>query len=239
MEQWDQQPGEPGPAYQAFVVYRDLGVARSLDAAYRKSHEAQRGRDGGADAPSGKRASGRWRTWCQAYRWAERAGAWDGRLATVAQQATEKMVATVATERTALLLEQERREHHVAGLIYGKIVEMCETGLTKRKVAKNDKGEITVIEPVKWGFSTVARLADAMSRMGRAGLNMPLKVQQDAVAEAPYFDTSGEMEAALGPGQVPAMPADVAVKPELAIAQDAAGLGLKQPKKARPPGDHH
>jgi hypothetical protein len=36
---WDQQPGEPNSDYAKFLVYRNLGTARSLDRAYRQ-HKA-------------------------------------------------------------------------------------------------------------------------------------------------------------------------------------------------------
>ena len=66
---WDQLPGEPPEAYARFLIYRNLGPARSLDAAYAASNVTKRKR---SDA-----ASGQWREDSAAYGWGERAARWD------------------------------------------------------------------------------------------------------------------------------------------------------------------
>jgi len=58
---WEQMPGESGPAYAAFVAYRDLGPSRTFKA--------------GADQ-AGKHES-LMRRWATRNRWRERAWAWD------------------------------------------------------------------------------------------------------------------------------------------------------------------
>jgi hypothetical protein len=62
---WDQQPGEPDASYARFLVYRNLGMGRSIDAA--------------AKAVTGgkKRAGGNWWAEAAARRWHARAEAWD------------------------------------------------------------------------------------------------------------------------------------------------------------------
>lgn len=58
---WEQMPGESGPAYAAFVPYRDLGAERSFVGAARLAgrHESLT------------------RRWATRHRWRERAWAWD------------------------------------------------------------------------------------------------------------------------------------------------------------------
>lgn len=63
---WEQLPNESDKAYNAFLVYRDIGRTRSLPAAYRKHS--------GKDA---KQANGQWNLWSDRFNWRERARAWD------------------------------------------------------------------------------------------------------------------------------------------------------------------
>lgn len=69
---WEQVDGEPNEAYARFLVYRNLGPSRSLDAAYLVH--------GGGAAKRGKpqqRASGQWMHDSSKFNWVERATAWD------------------------------------------------------------------------------------------------------------------------------------------------------------------
>lgn len=62
---WERQPKETEAAYVAFCAYRDLGVDRSLSAAY---------------SDAGKRAPGQWAKWSSANIWVARAEAYDDYL---------------------------------------------------------------------------------------------------------------------------------------------------------------
>jgi hypothetical protein len=68
---WDQQPDEPDAAYARFLLYRNLGPSRSIDAAYRLLHPTKNGEKGR------RNAHGSWHQEGQAFRWTERASAWD------------------------------------------------------------------------------------------------------------------------------------------------------------------
>lgn len=237
-ETWDQQTGESGEAFAAFKAFRDLGPARTLAEAYRSSRPGKGPQQAHAGPTKKPGTPGTWKTWAIKYRWKERAAAFDARGAQVQQAAAEKVIAAVAADRAAMMLEQERREHQLAGLIHGKLLEMLEQGLVKRKVVKTDDGKtITITEPAKWDFGTAAKLAQVFTALGRVSLNMPVKVDpKESGGEPPYFETSGEQESALPAGAVPDMPAESAAKPELGVsAIGPAGEGLKQPQKARPP----
>jgi hypothetical protein len=75
---WEQQPGESARAFGAFCVYRDLGPRRTLRAAaaayYRRT-------SGTLERQVDK--------WSSAFRWIERASAWDRHLDDEARQAQE------------------------------------------------------------------------------------------------------------------------------------------------------
>lgn len=74
---WEQQPGETSRAFAAFVIYRDMGIGRSLDAAYKESVE--RGAKGCREGAI-IRLPGRWKKWCGDHRWVERVQAYDAYL---------------------------------------------------------------------------------------------------------------------------------------------------------------
>jgi hypothetical protein len=64
---WEQQPDESQEAYARFLIYRNLGVARSLNKAY----QIVPGRTGK------EKANGQWHEDCVKYNWVARASAWD------------------------------------------------------------------------------------------------------------------------------------------------------------------
>lgn len=80
-----QQPGESGPAYAAFLTYRDLpvtGRGRTINAAWQ--------------AHSGHKtvAPGYFRGWARTWLWIERASVWDAEATRLELQATAKQRAT-------------------------------------------------------------------------------------------------------------------------------------------------
>jgi hypothetical protein len=77
---WEQQPGESARAFGAFCAYRDLGPRRSLRAA--------------AAAFYGRASTARERQldkWSHAFRWVERANAWDRHLDAEARRIQEEV----------------------------------------------------------------------------------------------------------------------------------------------------
>lgn len=66
---WEQLPNEPPEAYARFLVYRNLGPARTLDAAYTTANVGNRRKS--------SERSGTWQDNSTAYNWRERAARWD------------------------------------------------------------------------------------------------------------------------------------------------------------------
>lgn len=66
---WEQLDNEPDEAYVRFLVYRNLGPARTLDLAYAAANVNKRKRSASA--------SGQWREDSTTYHWRERAARWD------------------------------------------------------------------------------------------------------------------------------------------------------------------
>lgn len=86
---WERQDGESSRAYQAFVVYRDLGPERSIDKAIAAAGKARGNR-------------GHWQRWSSAFRWVDRAAAWDDEQDRIKRAAQAQAVVEMA-ERHALI----------------------------------------------------------------------------------------------------------------------------------------
>src|SRR5262249_47260322 len=92
---WEQQVGESVRAFGAFCAYRDLGPQRTLRAAAQKFY--------GRAAASLERQADKW---SRAFRWLERASAWDRHLDAevrrVQEEARREMVERHVKEARAL-----------------------------------------------------------------------------------------------------------------------------------------
>jgi hypothetical protein len=89
IEPWERWPRESDAAYSAFVIYRDLGSQRSLDAASTRYHARNQP---ASDRPpdhrrKNKKCSGQIRTWADRWDWRARAAAWDAEQDRQARQA--------------------------------------------------------------------------------------------------------------------------------------------------------
>jgi hypothetical protein len=101
---WERQPGESTQAFAAFVIYRDLGAARSLRASYAR----QKGVEDGPEL----RANGRLYAWSADHNWVERAAAWDAEQDRIRRQAHQEEVAAMS-----------RRHVQVARLFQNQVVK--------------------------------------------------------------------------------------------------------------------
>jgi prefoldin subunit 5 len=97
-ESWERKPGETGPAYRAFCVYRDLGPSRTALLAYRQA----KGKAEAIQLP------GTWTAWSAENHWRERATAYDEHLEKAARLKTERD--TVARRLAMLKRHQQAGE---------------------------------------------------------------------------------------------------------------------------------
>ncbi len=93
MKPWEKRKGESARAYQAFLLYRDLGQDRSLIASYR----TWTGRAQVKDFP------GYWRGWAAKHEWAFRADQWDAELIRLADHELRRRVGAKASQYGALI----------------------------------------------------------------------------------------------------------------------------------------
>jgi hypothetical protein len=73
---WNRRPDEPDAAYVRFLIYRNLGPVRSLEAAYRKFME-DLGEIDAAKSCESLPVSGQWFKDSRSFDWVRRARAWD------------------------------------------------------------------------------------------------------------------------------------------------------------------
>jgi hypothetical protein len=94
-ELWDQRQGESDSAYSRYLVYRNLGPARSLTRAYAVYL--------GQAAQGGEPllAPGAWKKDCARWKWVERAATWD--VATLSEAGAQAVAAFVALIREVSL----------------------------------------------------------------------------------------------------------------------------------------
>lgn len=101
---WDQLPGEPPEAYARFLIYRNLGPARSLDAAYKIANVGKRRKS--------SERSGTWQENATAHRWRERAARWDvAQLSVVVPEATGLIFQSIAEYAKIILEALQERKH--------------------------------------------------------------------------------------------------------------------------------
>lgn len=97
---WDRQPNESGPAFEAFVIYRDMGPARSLTKVVERLHKSQTLLGG----------------WSRTQDWVERARLWDVYVDQLAQDAIVSEV-----------IDMRRRHAAVSKLGIQKVFEKFKT----------------------------------------------------------------------------------------------------------------
>ncbi len=100
---WAQLPHEPPEAYARFLIYRNLGPARSLDAAYQVASAGKRRKS--------LSASGQWLDDSSAYNWRQRAARWDvAQLSVVVPEATGLIFQAIAEYAKIVLEELQARK---------------------------------------------------------------------------------------------------------------------------------
>ena len=206
---WTRRPGETATAYACFCTYRDLGPARSLDAACHQSLGPQKGHK----RATRKRAPGYWRRWYRNNDWRSRAEAFDAFLDEAKRQAeVEKW-----KQRGEQLAE---KQWAVAMALLEKAQQMLAFPLVAQTIEQTGEEETAIevtIEPARWNFGSAARLAKVAAILGRLACGLPTKREQSVHFEIdPSQLSDAQLERIIGgehPAAVLATPGGAEVDP--------------------------
>jgi hypothetical protein len=146
---WERRPKESEQAYQAFLIFRDLGAERS--------HEAARERLG--------KGSGYLRViedWSGRHEWIERARAWDNHVLKEVHRKAAKNAARWHQRRLDALEEVFRD----AEKLHEKAARMLDFPL--QKVEHSADGKTTHIYPARWTFQTAALILKTAAELKAA-----------------------------------------------------------------------
>jgi hypothetical protein len=118
---WERQEGETAKGFEAFELFRRLGPARTVQAAWEQywQRPGNRRRTGGKEAGV---PHGYFRAWSSRWRWHERAAAWDEEVAALArdQELDRELRARVVEQEEEQRQRQLRREEARAARTVGR-----------------------------------------------------------------------------------------------------------------------
>jgi hypothetical protein len=151
---WDPLPNEDATKYQAFILYRDLGLKRSVVAVERMLSEI--------GAPLNYDTLTKW---CHRFQWDERALAWEADF-----QNTRANQEMKETRKTVIQMADERRERSKTNLFIAdqlkvKALQMLDWPLSRtveEKTTESDDGKTVihnrVLEPARWTVRDIAQM---------------------------------------------------------------------------------
>ena len=155
MQLWEQQPGEGAKAYEAARIYFQMRAARSLDAV---AHELSK------SLPLIKR-------WSRNHSWSQRSFAYDQHMAEVEQSALDEGARREAEQKAAEWNARQERLREKEWAASEALIKRAETMLKwpveEQRIVENNGQKITIIMPVKWRASDIARLLREASKLGR------------------------------------------------------------------------
>lgn len=131
-ELWERQTTESSKAFEAFVVYRDMGVNRSI----RKA------------AQNLNKAVTTLAEWSTKHDWVKRAAAWDAEQDRLARnELVAEMAATRKKQRKQAQRMQEKGMELLESISIGdaklsEIVSLLKTGMEQERIAIGDVGEV-------------------------------------------------------------------------------------------------
>lgn len=150
MKAWERRERESERAYRAFLVYRDLGLARSLAGVREQS----------GDRPIPLRTIERWSA---RWAWPRRAAAWDAWLQAARDRVARREAGKWERRRLAAL----EAVYEDVQKIRERLQLMLSFPLTRRRT---EDGR-TVIEPARWSFRDVIAGLKAAAELEAMALN--------------------------------------------------------------------
>lgn len=151
VEAWERQPDETGKAYEAFAIYRDMGVSRSAAKVGKRLGKSKMLMD----------------RWSSRHKWVERAAAWDAENERVAMEAHFNAIKDMRARHANLgglmvdvamsaMQELATKPHRISGTAATQIaaegvkIERLSRGDSGDVIEERDGGPATVFNPVQF-----------------------------------------------------------------------------------------
>ena len=164
MKAWLRQENEPAKAYEAARTYIEMGASRSIEAVARKY----------------QKSIALMNRWSQRYEWVERAQAYDAHKLEIREKAREeaarKEAAKWAERREALRNE----EWKLAEQIHARLSQMLQFPVYELE----QKGEKTIIKPLRWSVRDIPRIAETVTKLYRTSAGMPVETTRQEITGA-------------------------------------------------------
>lgn len=161
---WDQQPNEPARWFRRFTDFCLRGPSRRMVDVWK------------AEGSPGQHPSRHWNAAKIGWKWDERAAAYD---AWTAEQAIERAEAErVAEDRRWAERRRQQREDEweLRNALLEKFKAMSRFPLQTATTTDTDGRQVTIM-PVRWTFSTMVAVSQAIGDLGRLAAGM----EQEAV----------------------------------------------------------
>lgn len=132
VEPWERQPKESAQAFEAFAMYRDMGVSRSIR---KVAHNLNKAVTTLAE-------------WSSKHEWVKRVAAWDAEQDRIARnELMAEMAATRKKQRRQAQRMQEKGMELLESINLGdaklsEIVSLLKAGMEQERIAIGDVGEV-------------------------------------------------------------------------------------------------
>jgi hypothetical protein len=178
---WEQRDDESGLAFDAFKTFLDLGLTRTVSAAY----QAKTGNK------KGKKAAGTWFEWAKRFEWYSRAAEFDRYVAAI--EAREEEQAFAERRRTWLERRADVQDEawELRSLLISRAKEILALPVVQvieTRSEDDDGKKVTItriINPVRASYSEATRAIEAADKLGRLAVGMATEriISKSAAAE--------------------------------------------------------
>lgn len=151
-----QLPNEGAKPYQAFRTYLDLGEKRTYKLVSKKL----------------KKSEGIVGRWAMQFNWKERLTTFHAEEAERANKAAEQAALEVAREREARRNVVQDGAWQLYEALKAKALAMLNFPVARQTVESKDGKTVTIVEPIRWRFSDVARVAEVADGLARLSTGM-------------------------------------------------------------------
>lgn len=166
-DRWDRLPGEGTRAYHAFLIYRDLGPARTLEEVYRVVQETTKSKRSRGKSPT-THASGRINGWSSSWNWVERARAWDRHV----QDERDRIALQCAREQEEIRLRCRWKRIVTADKMFDRATDLLARPIDRETVSRD--GKAVIIEPAGWTQRDIATFARTASDLVEVDAGSPI-----------------------------------------------------------------